>query len=62
MQIGNEKDGMNNISKTWHNASASRIEMDMNIPGMGVKKNVMLINKNNPGVIINLDDAKKSYT
>jgi hypothetical protein len=62
MDFGSGKEVMNNISKTWHNVNASRIEMDMNIPGMGTKKNVMLINKNNPGVIINLDEAKKSYT
>jgi hypothetical protein len=62
MEVGSGKEGIKNISKTWHNANASRIEMDMNIPGMGVKKNVMLMNKNNPGVIITLDDAKKSYT
>ena len=59
MEVGSGKEGIKNISKTWHNANASRIEMDMNIPGMGVKKNVMLMNKNNPGVIITLDDAKK---
>jgi len=62
MEVGSGKEGIRNISKTWHNTNASRVEMDMNIPGMGVKKNVMLMNKNNPGVIINLDDAKKSYT
>jgi len=62
MTIGNANDGMKSISKTWHNSSGSRIESEMNIPGIGVKKTVMLMLKNNPNVIINLDTDKKSYT
>lgn len=62
MTIGKENEGMKSNSKTWHNSSGSRIESEMNIPGMGAKKTVMLMLKNNPNVIINLDIDKKSYT
>lgn len=62
MTIGKANDGMKSISKTWHNNSGSRIESEMNIPGMGMKKTIMLMLKSNPNVIINIDNEKKSYS
>lgn len=62
MTIGNEKDGMKSTNKTWHSGSGSRIESEMNIPGFGLKKTIMIMPKSNPDVIYTIDEAKKSYT
>jgi len=62
MEMGKGKEGLNSNSKTWHSSAGTRIESEMTMPGMGPRKHVMLMLKNNPGVIFNIDDEKKSYT
>lgn len=62
MIVGKGEEGVKSNSKTWHCDKGSRIENDMNIPGMGSRKTVMLMLKSNPGIVYQLDLEKKSYT
>lgn len=62
MLVGGGKEGIESYSKTWHGEKGSRVESEMNIPGVPARKTVMLMLKNNPGIIYNLDIDKKSYT
>lgn len=62
MEIGDPKNPMKSTNKIWQSAVGTRLESDMNIPGLGPKKTVMLMPKSNPDFMYTIDDAKKSYT
>lgn len=62
MVIGQSKEGFKTSNKTWHSALGTRLESEMNLPGLGLKKTIMIMPKSNPDMIYTIDEEKKSYT
>jgi hypothetical protein len=62
MSFGAGKETMNTTNKIWQSYLGSRMENEMNIPGLGLKKTVMLMLNSHPDVIISLNEEGKSYT
>jgi hypothetical protein len=62
MEAGKAEEGFKVMNKTWSSKFGSRIQSEMNIPGMGPKHTIMITPSNNPDVFYTLDEKNKSYT
>jgi hypothetical protein len=62
MEAGKTAEGFKVLNKTWSSKFGTRIESNMNIPGMGPKKTIMITPSANPDVFYTIDEIKKSYT
>lgn len=61
MEIGAGKSEMKTTNKMWQSAYGIRVENEMNIPGYGPKKTVMLMPVSTPNLMYSIDESKKSY-
>ena len=62
MEIGSGKNSMKTTNKVWQSTYGSRIENEMNIPGLGPKKTVMLMPVSTPNLMYTIDESSKTYT
>ena len=62
MEIGNAKEAMKTTNKMWHSNFGSKVQSEMNIPGFGPKKTIILMPKSSPDMFYSVDETKKTYT